>query len=154
MQKRVNAGKANDEATLKREVAAPKATSRNTSKPDKVVKADKQMKTDKRTKKEDDKKVSQQAAHAPVFKIQILQGSYKLRDNDRQFKELTGIERMEDGGKWKYFYGSSTNYNAVNRSRKEILDKFPGAFIVAYKDGKQVDVNEAIKEFLSNKRKK
>lgn len=154
VQKRVNAGKANDEAPLKREVAAPKATSRNTSKPDKAVKADKQMKTDKRTKKEDDKKVSQQAAHAPVFKIQILQGSYKLRDNDRQFKELTGIERMEDGGKWKYFYGSSTNYNAVNRSRKEILDKFPGAFIVAYKDGKQVDVNEAIKEFLSNKRKK
>ena len=61
---------------------------------------------------------------------------------------------MEDGDKWKYFYGSSTNYNAVNRSRREILDKFPDAFIVAYKDGKQVDVNEAIKEFLSNKRKK
>lgn len=77
-----------------------------------------------------------------------------MRDNDRQFKELTGIERMEDGGKWKYFYGSNTDYNAVNRSRKEILDKFPGAFIVAYKDGKQMDVNEAIKEFLSNKRKK
>lgn len=133
----------------RREAAAPKAASKNTAKSDKAVKAEKQAKRDN-----DKKVVSQQAAHAPVFKIQILQGSYKLRDNDRQFKELTGIERMEDGGKWKYFYGSSTNYNAVNRSRKEILDKFPGAFIVAYKDGKQVDVNEAIKEFLSNKRKK
>ena len=133
----------------KREVASPKATSKNKAKSDKAVKAEKQV------KKDNDKKiVSQQAAHAPVFKIQILQGSYKLRDNDRQFKELTGIERMADGDKWKYFYGSSTDYNAVNRSRKEILDKFPGAFIVAYKDGKQMDVNEAIKEFLSNKRKK
>ena len=139
----------NSNTPQKREVASPKATSKNKAKSDKAVKAEKQV------KKDNDKKiVSQQAAHAPVFKIQILQGSYKLRDNDRQFKELTGIERMEDGGKWKYFYGSSTNYNAVNRSRKEILDKFPGAFIVAYKDGKQVDVNEAIKEFLSNKRKK
>lgn len=132
----------------KREVTALKASGKNTSKSDKAGK------TDKQTKKDNDRKVSQQAAHAPVFKIQILQGSLKLRDNDRQFKELTGIERMEDGDKWKYFYGSSTNYNAVNRSRREILDKFPDAFIVAYKDGKQVDVNEAIKEFLSNKRKK
>ena len=139
----------NSNMQQKREVAAPKAASKNTSKSDKAFKADKQ------TKKDNDKKVVRsQAAHAPVFKIQILQGSYKLRDNDRQFKELTGIERMEDGGKWKYFYGSSTDYNVVNRSRKEILDKFPGAFIVAYKDGKQMNVNEAIKEFLSNKRKK
>ena len=139
----------NSNTPQKREVASPKATSKNKAKSDKAVKAEKQV------KKDNDKKiVSQQAAHAPVFKIQILQGSYKLRDNDRQFKELTGIERMADGDKWKYFYGSSTDYNAVNRSRKEILDKFPGAFIVAYKDGKQIDVNEAIKEFLSNKRKK
>ena len=139
----------NSNTPQKREVASPKATSKNKAKSDKAVKAKKQV------KKDNDKKiVSQRVAHAPVFKIQILQGSYKLRDNDRQFKELTGIERMADGDKWKYFYGSSTNYNAVNRSRKEILDKFPGAFIVAYKDGKQMDVNEAIKEFLSNKRKK
>lgn len=139
----------NSNTSQKREVASPKATSKNKAKSDKAVKAEKQV------KKDNDKKiVSQQVAHAPVFKIQILQGSYKLRDNDRQFKELTGIERMADGDKWKYFYGSSTDYNAVNRSRKEILDKFPGAFIVAYKDGKQMDVNEAIKEFLSNKRKK
>ena len=139
----------NSNTPQKREVASPKATSKNKAKSDKAVKAEKQVK-----KANDKKIVSQQAAHAPVFKIQILQGSYKLRDNDRQFKELTGIERMADGDKWKYFYGSSTDYNAVNRSRKEILDKFPGAFIVAYKDGKQMDVNEAIKEFLSNKRKK
>lgn len=139
----------NSNTPQKREVASPKAASKNKAKSDKAVKAEKQV------KKDNDKKiVSQRVAHAPVFKIQILQGSYKLRDNDRQFKELTGIERMADGDKWKYFYGSSTDYNAVNRSRKEILDKFPGAFIVAYKDGKQMDVNEAIKEFLSNKRKK
>ena len=132
----------------KREVAVTRSSGTTHSKSAKAGKAEKQAKT------VNDKNVSRPAAHAPVFKVQILQGSIKLRDNDRQFKELTGIERMDDGGKWKYFYGSSTDYNAVSRSRKEILDKFPGAFIVAYKDGKQVNVNEAIKEFLSNKRKK
>lgn len=140
-----NRRKGNNDAQQKRELTA--ANSSNT-KTGKVVKAAKQP------RQGNDKTVSQQAKHAPVFKIQILQGSYKLPSNDRQFKELTGVERMEDGGKWKYFYGSNTDYNTVNRLRREIQDKFPGAFIVAYKDGKQMDVNEAIKEFLSNKRKK
>lgn len=140
-----NRRKGNNDAQQKRELTA--ANSSNT-KTGKVVKAAKQP------RQGNDKTVSQQAKHAPVFKIQILQGSYKLPSNDRQFKELTGVERMEDGGKWKYFYGSNTDYNTVNRVRREILDKFPGAFIVAYKDGKQMDVNEAIKEFFSNKRKK
>lgn len=140
-----NRRKGNNDAQQKRELTA--ANTSNT-KTEKVVKAAKQP------RQGNDKTVGQQAKHAPVFKIQILQGSYKLPSNDRQFKELTGVERMEDGGKWKYFYGSNTDYNTVNRLRREILDKFPGAFIVAYKDGKQMDVNEAIKEFLSNKRKK
>lgn len=140
-----NRRKGNNDAQQKRELMAANTSNTKTGK---VVKAAKQP------RQGNDKTVGQQAKHAPVFKIQILQGSYKLPSNDRQFKELTGVERMEDGGKWKYFYGSNTDYNTVNRLRREILDKFPGAFIVAYKDGKQMDVNEAIKEFLSNKRKK
>ena len=145
VRKSTNSGRGNSDSQQKRELTA--ANTSNT-KTEKVVKAAKQPRHG------NDKTVGQQAKHAPVFKIQILQGSYKLPSNDRQFKELTGVERMEDGGKWKYFYGSNTDYNTVNRLRREILDKFPGAFIVAYKDGKQMDVNEAIKEFLSNKRKK
>ncbi len=140
-----NSGRGNSVSQQKRELTAANTSNTKTGK---VVKAAKQP------RQGNDKTGSQQAKHAPVFKIQILQGSYKLPSNDRQFKELTGVERMEDGGKWKYFYGSNTDYNNVNRLRREILDKFPGAFIVAYKDGKQMDVNEAIKEFLSNKRKK
>lgn len=140
-----NSGRGNSVSQQKRELTAVNTSNTKTGK---VVKAAKQP------RQGNDKTVGQQAKHAPVFKIQILQGSYKLPSNDRQFKELTGVERMEDGGKWKYFYGSNTDYNTVNRLRREILDKFPGAFIVAYKDGKQMDVNEAIKEFLSNKRKK
>lgn len=140
-----NSGRGNSVSQQKRELTVANTSNTKTGKVVKVAKQPRQG---------NDKTVGQQAKHAPVFKIQILQGSYKLPSNDRQFKELTGVERMEDGGKWKYFYGSNTDYNTVNRLRREILDKFPGAFIVAYKDGKQMDVNEAIKEFLSNKRKK
>lgn len=53
----------------------------------------------------------------------------------------------------RYTYGASTNYNEIRKQRTAILDKFPECFIIAMKDGKVVDVNEAIREFLKNKRK-
>ena len=87
----------------------------------------------------------------PVFKIQVAAGKYKLKPTNSQFKGLDGIECFLDGAIYKYMYGANTNYNTVNRLRKQILDKFPNCYIVAFKQGKLVDVNEAIKEFLKNR---
>jgi len=52
----------------------------------------------------------------------------------------------------KYTYGASENYNEIYRLRKQILDKFPEAFIIAFKDGRKTDVNQAIKEFKRNRK--
>ncbi len=45
----------------------------------------------------------------------------------------------------KYTLGASTNYNEIYRLRKEKLDKFPEAFIIAFKNGQKYDVNQAIR---------
>ena len=89
----------------------------------------------------------------PVFKVQILASSRKLRPNDEHFKGLTDYGSYEENNMMKYTYGESANYNEIARLRKQILDRFPEAFIVAFKDGKKMDVNEAIQEFLRNKGK-
>lgn len=89
----------------------------------------------------------------PVFKVQIFSSKVKVKDGDSQFKGLKGCESYEEGSYTKYTYGSSNNYNEIYRLRKDILEKFPTAFIVAFKDGKKMDVNEGIKEFLANKKK-
>ena len=52
----------------------------------------------------------------------------------------------------KYTMGSSANYNEIFRLRKSLLDKFPEAFIIAFKDGQKYDVNQAIREFKQNKK--
>lgn len=88
---------------------------------------------------------------APVFKIQILTSSAKIKDGDRRFKSLNGCGYYEEGGVFKYTYGSSENYNEIYRLRKEIIADFPDAFIIAFKDGRKYDVREAIKEFKNNK---
>lgn len=88
----------------------------------------------------------------PVFKIQILVSSLNLKDGDAHLKGLTGCERYEENGMQKYTYGASENYNEIYRLRKQILDKFPEAFIIAFKDGCKTDVNQAIKEFKRNRK--
>lgn len=91
---------------------------------------------------------------APVFKIQIFAGKQKLSDGSPLFKGLKGCENFADGDKLRYTYGASTNYNEIKRLRGTILDKFPDCFIIAMKNGKAVDVNGAIREFLESKKKK
>lgn len=89
----------------------------------------------------------------PVFKIQILVSQRKLKSGDHNFKGLEGCESYEEGGMTKYTYGASNNYNEIYRLRKEIADRFPGAFIIAFKNGQKMDVNQGIREYKQNRNK-
>ena len=81
------------------------------------------------------------ASQAPIFKIQILTGRTRIKTTDRQFKGLADVDCYEEGGMFKYTVGASTDYNAIARQRREILDKFPEAFIIAFKNGQKMNVN-------------
>ena len=87
----------------------------------------------------------------PVFKVQVLVSSSRLKSTDPRFKGLSGIGSYQEGNIFKYTVGESTNYNEIYRLRRSIIDKFPEAFIIAFKDGQRVDVNEAIRVFKKNK---
>ncbi|MCD8211063.1 MAG: N-acetylmuramoyl-L-alanine amidase [Prevotella sp.] len=89
---------------------------------------------------------------SPVFKIQILAVSKEIPQGSSQFKGLGNIESYTENGFIKYTYGASTNYNEIYRLRKSILDSFPESFIVAFKNGEKMDVNQAISEFKSSKK--
>ena len=91
-------------------------------------------------------------AHVPIFKVQFLAGTSKLTANNPQLKGLTDTEYYEENGMYKYTVGASADYQEIYRLRKELLDRFPNAFIIAFKDGVKVDVNEAIREYKANKK--
>ena len=88
---------------------------------------------------------------APVFKVQILSSSSKLKPGDARFKGLSDVDSYRDGGMYKYTVGASTDYNAIYRLRKQVAATIPEAFIVAFKGGQRMDVNAAIREFKSKK---
>ncbi len=89
------------------------------------------------------------SADKPIFKVQILASGMRLAPGSSHFKGLEGVDSYEEGGLIKYTYGASADYNEVYRMRKSILDKFPEAFIIAFKNGEKMNVNQAIREFKS-----
>lgn len=99
-------------------------------------------------------KPAQQKAHvadAPVFKLQIFVSNRMLRKGDAHFKGETGYDSFLEGNMVKYTMGASINYNEIYRLRKTLAEKFPEAFIIAFKNGKKYDVNQAIREFKQNR---
>ena len=90
----------------------------------------------------------------PVFKVQIMVSDRQLKPADRQLKGLADVDAYKEKGMWKYTVGASTDYNAIYRLRKELLPKFPQAFIIAFKNGEKVDTQAALQEFKQKRIKK
>jgi len=94
------------------------------------------------------------AKSVPVFKVQVLASNRQLRSGSELFRGHTDIDCVQEGNFYKYCIGSSTNYNDISRLRGKLLKDFPQSFIIAYKNGARMDVNQAIAEFLKNKKNK
>lgn len=89
-----------------------------------------------------------------VFKIQFLTSDCLLKPNDKRLKGLKGVEHYRENGIYKYTYGASPDYNKVLRTRRSVTPLFHDAFIIAFKNGKKMNINAAINEFKKNRNKK
>ena len=131
----------------------PKREEATPEQPKREVKEVKKLDPKREMKKTETKKEVKKAevADAPVFKLQIFVGSRNLRKGDAHFKGETDYDSFQEGNLVKYTLGASSNYNEIYRLRKEKLEKFPEAFIIAFKNGQKYDVNQAIREFKQNR---
>lgn len=136
-----------------RVVTRGKQPKREEATPEQPKREVKKQEPKKDVKKQEPKKEVKKAeiADAPVFKLQIFVGSRNLRKGDAHFKGETDYDSFQEGNLVKYTLGASTNYNEIYRLRKEKLEKFSEAFIIAFKNGQKYDVNQAIREFKQNR---
>ncbi len=102
--------------------------------------------TTTKAKNEETVKSSAQATDEkhPVFKVQFLSSSTKLKQSDKAFKGLSPVEHYYDKGLYKYTYGATTDYNEIVRLKKKVNEKFKDAFIVAFIRNERIDTKEAI----------
>jgi N-acetylmuramoyl-L-alanine amidase len=75
-----------------------------------------------------------------------------LKPNDARFKNEKDIDSYREGGMVKYTVGASTDYNKIYQLRKALVAKFPEAFIIAFRDGEKMNVQEAVRIFRNRKK--
>lgn len=84
-------------------------------------------------------------ANQIIYKVQIAASSKALETKSYNFKGLDPISRIKTGNLYKYFYGSSTNYQGAKLLEAEAKEKgYNSSFLVAFKGGKKIALVDAI----------
>ena len=104
----------------------------------------------KSNQKSEQKSVSPSPTAKPVYRVQIFSVTTELKAGDPSFKGLKGCKYTKDGKFLKYTYGEETNYDEIKKVREQLLPKFKDCFIVAFLDGKQIYVKDALKMSNNN----
>lgn len=87
-------------------------------------------------------KTSGSKANDPiVYKVQFLLSDKKLPDNSPRLKGYKADCYVENG-MYKYTYGESTNFNAIQQIQKKVSKDFKDAFIIRTRNGKRLKTNE------------
>jgi N-acetylmuramoyl-L-alanine amidase len=129
-------GESNDEITEKPSQRVEEKITQQVSLP---------KKTDSIIKKIEVKEVEKPLAKGIIFKVQISASATKLDMNSSNFKGLKNISSTYTT-LYKYMYGETSSYEEAKKLLQEAKEKgYSSAFIIAFKDGKSVDVKDVIK---------
>lgn len=82
-----------------------------------------------------------------IFKVQLAAANKKIETIPSNFKGLKNVTSATDNGQlYKYTYGETSDYETAKKNLEEAKSKgYTSAYLVAFKDGKKISVQEALK---------
>jgi N-acetylmuramoyl-L-alanine amidase len=81
-----------------------------------------------------------------VYKIQLKASSAIIETKSQNFNGLDRISFIKEKGFYKYLYGETNEYDIAKLLLLEArAKKYESAFIIAFKQGKKISLNEALK---------
>ena len=86
----------------------------------------------------------------PIFKVQLLASARQIPAGSERFKDIKPVDFYKEDNLYKYTCGATTDYREAVRMRDKIKDAFEGAFIVAFKNGQKIPLQQAISESKKN----
>lgn len=79
------------------------------------------------------------------FRVQIAASSKKLEPKPYNFNGLKNIKRKKEGKLFKYYYGSTFDYDEILKLKIDVLEKgYNSCYIVAFKDGKKLKLSDVL----------
>jgi N-acetylmuramoyl-L-alanine amidase len=80
------------------------------------------------------------------FKVQLAASSRKLATKPYNFKGLDPVTRGYHGDLYRYYYGSTSDYNKAQDLQAEARNGgYPSAYIVAFRNGERVSLETVLK---------
>ncbi|MDR6844442.1 N-acetylmuramoyl-L-alanine amidase [Flavobacterium granuli] len=81
-----------------------------------------------------------------IYKIQLSASKKKLALEPKNFKGLQNVKLVYEDNIYKYLYGETSDYESAKNQLSEVKSKgYDSAFLIAFKNGKKVSIQEAIK---------
>lgn len=81
-----------------------------------------------------------------IYKIQLSASKKKLVLEPKNFKGLKNVKFIYEDNIYKYIYGETSDYENAKNQLNEVKSKgYDSAFLIAFKNGKKISIQEAIK---------
>jgi N-acetylmuramoyl-L-alanine amidase len=81
-----------------------------------------------------------------IYKVQLSASVKKLALEPKNFKGLNSISMSYDNKVYKYMYGETSDYDEAQKQMQEARNKgFNSAFLIAFRNGEKISIQEAIK---------
>ena len=79
------------------------------------------------------------------FRIQIAASSKKLELKPYNFNGLNNVQRKKEESLFKYYYGSTSDYNKIRSLKINAIEKgYKTCYIVAFKDGIKLKLSDVL----------
>ena len=93
-----------------------------------------------------DKNKTSQDTSGIQFKVQLSASIKKVDLTPSNFKGLKGVSMTNENNYYKYMYGGTSNYDEAKSQLQEAKSKgYNSAYLIAFKNGAKISVQEAIK---------
>ena len=90
--------------------------------------------------------VVKNAPKGTIFKVQLIASIKKTTLEPKNFKGLKNVTMLFENNIYKYFYQETADYETAKKYLQEAKGKgYGAAFLIAYKDGEKISIQDAIK---------
>lgn len=78
-----------------------------------------------------------------VYRIQIASSSKPINLKSKKFNHLPHLLEHQEGNMYKYTVGAENTHEAILKLHQDIKNDFKDAFVIAFKNGQKITIQEA-----------